>query len=152
MRKFQTSSYIFHYLESASGVKIIVTTDLSVQDLQQQLWDIYALYSKSVVQNPNWQVDDCIEIPAFVSGVDSILLCLVCSARNSSWFVQIIPFHFSTNKQMIPLLLFLRLGKFQWLFVVKRPIRNTHLNMIHSLQNCTIAATMPPTLTTTNVT
>lgn len=106
MRKFQTSSYIFHYLESASGVKIIVTTDLSVQDLQQQLWDIYALYSKAVVQNPNWQVDDCIEIPAFVSGVDSILLCLVCLARNSIWLFQIIPFycfHKQTNDSLIPL-------------------------------------------------
>lgn len=151
MRKFQTSSYIFHYLESASGVKIIVTTDLSVQDLQQQLWDIYALYSKAVVQNPNWQVDDCIEIPAFASGVDSILLCLVCLASNSSWLVQITLFHCS-HKQTIPLFLFLRLGKFQRLFVVKRPIRNTHLNMTHSLQDCTIAATMPPALTTKNVT
>ena len=58
-----------------------MTTDLSVEDLQKQLWDIYELYSKAVVQNPNWQVDDCIEIPAFTSGVDSILLLSVCFSQ-----------------------------------------------------------------------
>lgn len=70
-------------MESASGLKIIVTTDLSVDNLQSQLWKIYSLYASIVVQNPNWGVDDCIEMPLFTKEVDSILLFPVCLTANS---------------------------------------------------------------------
>ena len=128
-----------------------MTTDLSVPDLQEQLWDIYELYYKAVVLNPNWQVDDCIEIPAFANGVDSILLSLVCMNDKRVHFK--VPFLQCTHKQANSyLFLFLRLGEFQWFLVVKRPIGNAHLNMIHFLKNGTIAAIIPPALITRNVT
>ena len=41
MHSFQTKSYMFHYLEVPSGVRIVINTDLSAHDIQTQLWAVY---------------------------------------------------------------------------------------------------------------
>ena len=57
MHSFQTKSYMFHYLEVPSGVRIVINTDLSAHDIQTQLWAVYDAFVKLVVSNPNWGVD-----------------------------------------------------------------------------------------------
>lgn len=73
LRTFQTKSYRFHYLEVPSGLKFIVNTDLSIESLQEELWDLYSLFVELVVQNPNWEVEDAIELPDFTDAVDRLL-------------------------------------------------------------------------------
>ena len=73
MHSFQTKSYMFHYLEVPSGVKIVINTDLSVHDIQTQLWAVYDLFVKMVVSNPNWNVDDVIDMYDFNEEVNKIL-------------------------------------------------------------------------------
>lgn len=73
MHSFQTKSYIFHYLEVPSGVRIIINTDLTVHDVQTQLWTIYDVFASMVVRNPNWDVNDVIDMPDFTKEVDRIL-------------------------------------------------------------------------------
>ena len=77
MKVFQTKTYRFHYLESASGLKIVITTDLETRDLESQMWNIYSVFADIVVQNPNWGVSDAIEMEEFSNAVDKILLCSV---------------------------------------------------------------------------
>ena len=71
---FKTRTYTFHYLEVASGLKIVVTSDLSVDDMQEQLWGIYDLFATMVVQNPNWEVNDSIDMLDFTAEVDHLLI------------------------------------------------------------------------------
>ena len=71
---FKTKTYAFHYLEVASGLKIVVTSDLSVEDMQEQLWGIYNLFATMVVQNPNWEVNDSIDMLDFTAEVDHLLI------------------------------------------------------------------------------
>ena len=73
LRCFQTKSYKFHYLEVPSGLKLIINTDLSVIDMQEILWKLYSLFTELVVQNPNWSVEDEIDMPDFVNAVDKLL-------------------------------------------------------------------------------
>ena len=71
---FKTRTYAFHYLEASSGLKIVVTSDLSVEDMQEQLWGIYDLFATMVVQNPNWEVNDSIDMLDFTAAVDHLLI------------------------------------------------------------------------------
>ncbi|OAO14448.1 trafficking protein particle complex subunit 1 [Blastocystis sp. ATCC 50177/Nand II] len=73
MHSFQTKSYMFHYLEVPSGVRIVINTDLSAHDIQTQLWAVYDAFVKLVVSNPNWGVEDEIDMPDFTKEVDRIL-------------------------------------------------------------------------------
>jgi singapore isolate B (sub-type 7) whole genome shotgun sequence assembly, scaffold_5 len=50
-----------------------VTTDVDVVDIQTQLWKIYSAFANIVVQNPNWSVEDEIDMPEFTAAVDTIL-------------------------------------------------------------------------------
>lgn len=73
LRTFQTQSYRFHYLEVPSGLKLIINTDLSVISLQTELWDLYNLFVEMVVRNPNWDVNEAVNMPDFTSAVDTLL-------------------------------------------------------------------------------
>ena len=70
---FSNKSYKFHYLEVPSGLKLIINTDLSVIDMQEILWKLYSLFTELVVQNPNWKMEDEIDMPDFVNAVDKLL-------------------------------------------------------------------------------
>ena len=54
-------------------MKLIINTDLGVQSMQNALWELYDLFVNMVVQNPNWDVDDSIEMPDFTTAVDALL-------------------------------------------------------------------------------
>ena len=41
--------------------------------MQNALWELYDLFVNMVVQNPNWDVDDAIEMPDFTNAVDALL-------------------------------------------------------------------------------
>ena len=60
-------------MEIPSGLKFVVNTDLSVESLQDELWNLYSLFVEFVVQNPNWEVEDTIDMPDFTDAVDKLL-------------------------------------------------------------------------------
>uniref|UniRef100_A0A4W5NBK2 Trafficking protein particle complex subunit n=1 Tax=Hucho hucho TaxID=62062 RepID=A0A4W5NBK2_9TELE len=50
---FQTSKYKLHYYETATGIKIIMNTDLGVPNAKDILHQIYStLYVEYIVKNP----------------------------------------------------------------------------------------------------
>ncbi|XP_077444243.1 trafficking protein particle complex subunit 1 isoform X2 [Stigmatopora argus] len=52
-QSFQTSRYRLHYLETASGLKFVINTDLSVGNAREALQHIYSnLYVENIVKNP----------------------------------------------------------------------------------------------------
>lgn len=112
MRVFQTKTYRFHYLESASGFKIVVTTDLETRDMESQMWNIYSVFADMVVQNPNWGVNDVIEMEEFSNAVDKYFYAL---------------FGTKPEKYKYPLVSLLRLCPLYRIFVIHWPIRNTYL-------------------------
>lgn len=50
-----------------------MNTDLSVQSVDKELWDLYSLFVNIVVWNPNWDVEDTIDMPDFTVAVDKLL-------------------------------------------------------------------------------
>lgn len=50
-----------------------MNTDLSVQSVDKELWDLYSLFVNIVVRNPNWDVEDTIDMPDFTVAVDKLL-------------------------------------------------------------------------------
>ena len=72
MRTFRTSAYALHNLETATGLKFVVTTDPSVGHLRDVLKKLYAtIYVPTVVRNPLYKPGQPIECPRFAARVDS---------------------------------------------------------------------------------
>mmetsp|Transcript_5326 Transcript_5326/g.14834 ORF Transcript_5326/g.14834 Transcript_5326/m.14834 type:complete len:157 (-) Transcript_5326:277-747(-) len=54
---FTTNVYKFHFLESASGIKIVLNTSPEVGDLREVMQTIYSsIYVEYVVKNPLYQL------------------------------------------------------------------------------------------------
>ncbi|KAK9904240.1 hypothetical protein WJX75_007479 [Coccomyxa subellipsoidea] len=51
-RSFRTNNYKLHFLESPSGIKIVLNTDSNARDLRDNLSYIYGLYVEYVMKNP----------------------------------------------------------------------------------------------------
>ncbi|CAL8470891.1 g10433 [Coccomyxa elongata] len=51
-RSFRTNNYKLHFLESPSGIKIVLNTDPNAGDLRDNLSYIYGLYVEYVMKNP----------------------------------------------------------------------------------------------------
>ncbi|XP_057866217.2 uncharacterized protein LOC131073734 isoform X1 [Cryptomeria japonica] len=49
---FRTNTYKLSFMETPSGIKIILVTDPRIGDLQEALKDIYNIYVEYVVKNP----------------------------------------------------------------------------------------------------
>lgn len=41
--------------------------------MQEILWKLYSLFTELVVQNPNWNMEDEIDMPDFVNAIDKLL-------------------------------------------------------------------------------
>jgi len=53
---FTTDCYKLHYLDSPSGIKIVLNTSTDVGNLEKALWTIYSsLYCEYMVKNPLWK-------------------------------------------------------------------------------------------------
>uniref|UniRef100_V9LFB3 Trafficking protein particle complex subunit n=1 Tax=Callorhinchus milii TaxID=7868 RepID=V9LFB3_CALMI len=71
---FNTSRYKLHYYETATGVKIVITTDLGVGSIRDILSQIYStIYVEYVVKNPLCGLNEPIQSELFRSKLDNYI-------------------------------------------------------------------------------
>lgn len=69
---YKTSAYKLHFLETATGLKFVLTTDTTVGSLQDTLWHIYSsIYVDNVVRNPHCTPGAWISSELFATELDS---------------------------------------------------------------------------------
>ncbi|KAF6720252.1 Trafficking protein particle complex subunit 1 [Oryzias melastigma] len=74
---FQTSKYRLHYLETPSGLKLVLNTDLSVNSARETLQHIYSnLYVELVVKNPACSPAPSLDSELFCSRLDAFVRSL----------------------------------------------------------------------------
>ncbi|XP_071767237.1 trafficking protein particle complex subunit 1 [Centroberyx gerrardi] len=74
---FQTSKYKLHYLETPTGLKFILNTDLSVSSARDTLQHIYSsLYVEYIVKNPVCVLGQSLESELFSSRLDAFIRAL----------------------------------------------------------------------------
>ncbi|ODV63594.1 TRAPP subunit BET5 ASCRUDRAFT_30305 [Ascoidea rubescens DSM 1968] len=81
LRSFATQNYRAHYFETLSGLKFVLLTDPSIQDMQKHLHEIYTnFYVEYVAKNALSPVDfkpgELIGSEKFINSVDSYILSL----------------------------------------------------------------------------
>jgi len=60
-----------HYLETPTGLRLVLTTDPAVPRLQESLLHLYKLYVDTVLKNPIYTPGDVIDAPGFNSRLDA---------------------------------------------------------------------------------
>ena len=76
-RSFTTDCYKLHYLDSPSGIKIVLNTSKDVGNLEKQMWTIYsALYCEYIVKNPLYTVGEPFECEQFVQKLNKYIATL----------------------------------------------------------------------------
>jgi hypothetical protein len=74
-RSFSTNNYTLHQYETASGIRIALTTEKSSKDLRPLLKQVHALYADLVVSSPLYLPSSLIEPDSlFASRVHSLLV------------------------------------------------------------------------------
>lgn len=69
---YTTSKYKLHYFESATGLKFVLNTDVSVGNLKEELWNIYStIYVECVTKNPLIEPGEKITSQLFASKLDT---------------------------------------------------------------------------------
>lgn len=80
LRSFSTGKYRVHFYESLSNFKFTLVTDLEVDNLQPQLWDLYSeIFVKQVLQNALFPVEfgaSKLNDPEFITLTDKFLSSL----------------------------------------------------------------------------
>ena len=73
-RMFKTNSYKLNYLETPTGIKIILNTAPDAGDLQGKMWEIYRdLYCEYVVKNPLYTPGRPFKCVQFTEKLDAFL-------------------------------------------------------------------------------
>ncbi len=76
-RSFTTDCYKLHYLDSPSGIKIVLNTSREVGNLDKALWTIYSqFYCEHVVKNPLYTIGQPFECEQFVQKLNSFVATL----------------------------------------------------------------------------
>lgn len=74
---YKTSKYKLHFFETATGLKFVLNTDISVGNLSEALWHIYSkIYVEYVVKNPLCKPGEWITSDLFSSELDSYIQSL----------------------------------------------------------------------------
>eukprot|EP00066_Takifugu_rubripes_P009232 XP_003975992.2 PREDICTED: trafficking protein particle complex subunit 1 isoform X1 [Takifugu rubripes] len=74
---FQTSKYRLHYYETASGLKFVLNTDLSVSNARDTLQHIYSnLYVEFIVKNPVGSSSHSLDSELFSSRLEAFIKAL----------------------------------------------------------------------------
>jgi hypothetical protein len=80
IRRFATKSYALHHLETPTGLRFVLTTDVGVADASPVLWHMYAvLWREHVALNPLQPSGEPLSTPGFFEAVDAYL-------RSESYF------------------------------------------------------------------
>eukprot|EP00894_Picocystis_sp_ML_P001651 jgi/Pico_ML_1/52168/g377.t1 len=70
-RSFRTNTYKLHYLESPTGVRIVLVTDPTAGDYGDTLRYIYrAIYLEYAVKNPLYEIGTPVDCPYFVAALE----------------------------------------------------------------------------------
>lgn len=78
---FQTNTFTLHHLETASGLRFILNTDLATPDLHSNLVDIHGkLFVEYVSKNPTYDATtaDRIDAPLFEEELGRYIEGLSC--------------------------------------------------------------------------
>ncbi|KRT83464.1 hypothetical protein AMK59_3431 [Oryctes borbonicus] len=71
---YKTSKYTLHYLEIASGLKLIINTDNNAQGVRELLQQIYSqIYVEYVVKNPITSINQPIQSDLFKTKLDNFV-------------------------------------------------------------------------------
>ncbi|XP_045202163.1 trafficking protein particle complex subunit 1-like [Mercenaria mercenaria] len=82
---FKTNKYKLHLYETASGLKIVINTDLGVGSITDVLHDIYKnIYVEYVVRNPVCDLSQPIESEIFKTKLDEYIRALSIFATRVS--------------------------------------------------------------------
>ena len=74
---YKTSKYKLHFFETATGLKFVLNTDISVGNLSEALWHVYSkIYVEYVVKNPLCKPGEWITSDLFSSELDSYIQSL----------------------------------------------------------------------------
>lgn len=66
-----TSAYKLHYFETASGLRFVLTTDLSATDMRETLRYIYAqIFVECLTKNPLYTPGEPISCPLFIDNLE----------------------------------------------------------------------------------
>lgn len=81
LKSFSTANFRAHYMESATGLKFVIISDNSVDNLQNVLWELYSnYYVKNIAFNSLSVVDfkenEKISNGNFIAGTDRFLQSL----------------------------------------------------------------------------
>eukprot|EP00037_Helgoeca_nana_P037700 m.17160 g.17160 ORF g.17160 m.17160 type:complete len:144 (+) comp9238_c0_seq1:187-618(+) len=69
-RHYITGSYKLNCVESMTGLKLVLTTDVNVGDIQQDLREIYKIYIKYAVKNATYECGEPIQLEMFKDNLD----------------------------------------------------------------------------------
>lgn len=73
-QSFSTSSYKLHHIETPSGYRFLITSDVSTGDLREVLKKIYAeLFVDLVLKNPGYSLGSDFKSDAFAAAVDKFI-------------------------------------------------------------------------------
>lgn len=79
INSFRTKNYKLHYLETATCLKLVLTTDPNVGDLKEQLKSIYRdVYVECVSRNPLHQRGEAITSKAFTQALEKCVKGIAC--------------------------------------------------------------------------
>ena len=71
---YKTSKYALHYLETPSGLKFILNTDVNAQNVRELLQQIYShIYVEYVVKNPMCSMKEPIRSELFKTKLDTFI-------------------------------------------------------------------------------
>lgn len=74
---YSTSKYKLHYFESATGLKFVLNTDVSVGSLSNELWHVYStIYVEYVTKNPLIELGEKITSELFTTTLDAYIQSL----------------------------------------------------------------------------
>lgn len=71
---YKTSKYMLNFLETPSGLKFILNTDINAQNVRNLLQQIYSqVYVEYVVKNPVLSLSDAIQSDLFKNKLDVLI-------------------------------------------------------------------------------
>lgn len=72
-----TSAYRLHYFETASGLRFVLTTDLSATDMREALRHVYSqIYVECLTKNPLYTPGEPISCPLFTQTLERYMTSL----------------------------------------------------------------------------
>lgn len=71
---FKTNKYALHYMETPTGLKFVLNTDVNAQKVREMLHQLYSnVYVNYVVRNPLCDLQDTIKSELFRTKLDSYI-------------------------------------------------------------------------------